>query len=189
MPPDPTDPCRPHRLMARQNALANRALAAACAQLDPGEWDAPRTGFFPSLQATLNHLFTVDHFYLDALHGGTKGFAFRATPIPLPDLADLTAAQGDLDRQLVAFCDGLRPVDLTRIVEVHRATGIQAEPLPELLVHIALHAVHHRGQAHAMLSGTTVAPPQLDEFICRGEGAERASHMAALGWSEAYLAS
>lgn len=189
MTPDPTDPCRPHRLMARQNALANVALHAACARLGPGEWAAERVSFFPSLRATLNHLYTVDIFYLDALKGGTTGFAHRDNPEPFPELADLAAAQRALDLDLVAFCDALRAPDLTRVVAVHRATGIQHEALPELLIHIALHAVHHRGQAHAMMSGSSVAPPQLDEFICRGEGFERAAQMATLGWNEEYLAS
>ncbi|TIV12034.1 MAG: damage-inducible protein DinB, partial [Mesorhizobium sp.] len=31
--------------------------------------------------------------------------------------------------------------------------------------HVFLHDIHHRGQVHAMLSGTSVAPPQLDEFL------------------------
>ena len=37
-------------------------------------------------------------------------------------------------------------------------------PLTVLLLHLFQHQIHHRGQAHAMLSGTEVAPPQLDEF-------------------------
>ncbi|OWU85150.1 damage-inducible protein DinB [Oceanicola sp. 22II-s10i] len=189
MTPDPRDPCRPHRLMARQNALANVALHAACAQLAPGEWEAERVSFFPSIRETLNHLWTVDVFYLDALHGGTTGYAHRDNPVPWPDLADLAREQRRADLSLVAFCDALTPPDLDRVVEVHRPGGFQYEALPELLLHIGLHAVHHRGQAHAMLAGTSVAPPQLDEFICRGEGNVRADQMAVLGWSEDYLAS
>jgi hypothetical protein len=29
--------------------------------------------------------------------------------------------------------------------------------------HLFQHQIHHRGQAHAMLSGTSAAPPQLGE--------------------------
>jgi hypothetical protein len=47
------------------------------------------------------------------------------------------------------------------------------------------HSVHHRGQAHAMLSATTVKPPQLDEFFAAEEAPLRASELAALGWTEA----
>jgi uncharacterized damage-inducible protein DinB len=44
--------------------------------------------------------------------------------------------------------------------------------------------VHHRGQAHAMLAGTSVAPPQLDEFFCENEAHLRAAEFADLGFSE-----
>jgi len=199
---DPHDPCRPYRLMARQNALANLRLLNACARLKPGEWEAERTSFFPSLQRTLNHLYTVDLLYIDALEGGTRGFTHRDNQVPLPALADLRAAQMALDARLVAFCDALAPGDLGRAVRIYRGpepgvarrgpvpeAHFQVEPLGETLLHVALHAVHHRGQAHAMLSGTSVAPPQLDEFVCRSEGRFRTEEMAALGWSEDYLAS
>ncbi|MDF1853950.1 DinB family protein [Pseudooceanicola sp.] len=186
---DLTDPCRPHRLTARQNALANLRLLNACARLEPGDWTAPRVGFFGSLQATLNHLYTVDLFYIDALHGGRAGFLHRDNPLPLPDLARLRAAQMQLDLRLVGFCDALKPAGLTRIVAVQRSAGVQHEPLPDLLLHLALHAVHHRGQAHTMLSATSVAPPQLDEFICRNDCVDRTAEMADLGWTEEYLGS
>jgi hypothetical protein len=35
-----------------------------------------------------------------------------------------------------------------------------------------------------MLAGTTVAPPQLDEFFCAEEAALRADDFAALGFDE-----
>jgi hypothetical protein len=35
-----------------------------------------------------------------------------------------------------------------------------------------------------MLAGTTVAPPQLDEFFCASEADLRAAEFAELGFSE-----
>src|SRR4051794_35621405 len=61
------------RAMAYNNAWANHRLLSACAALSQDEFTAPRTGFFPSLQATLNHILIVDWFYVDALEGGTLG--------------------------------------------------------------------------------------------------------------------
>ena len=54
-------------VLARANRLANHRLDAACASLSHDEWTAPRTGFFPSIAATLNHVLIVDWYYLDAL--------------------------------------------------------------------------------------------------------------------------
>ncbi|TIT88117.1 MAG: damage-inducible protein DinB, partial [Mesorhizobium sp.] len=39
------------------------------------------------------------------------------------------------------------------------------EKIGDILAHVFLHDIHHRGQVHAMLSGTSVSPPQLDEFL------------------------
>jgi len=35
-----------------------------------------------------------------------------------------------------------------------------------------------------MLSGSSIKPPQLDEFFAAAEASLRASEFAALGWSE-----
>ena len=74
--------------------------------------------------------------------------------------------------------------DLDRIVNVHRGSRIQHERIDRLLLHLFQHQVHHRGQAHAMLSATAVKPPQLDEFFAAEEAPLRAGEFAELGWSE-----
>ena len=43
--------------------------------------------------------------------------------------------------------------------------GRPRERIDAILAHLFQHQVHHRGQAHAMLAGTDVPPPQLDEFF------------------------
>ena len=62
-----------YRAFACNNAWANHRLLGACAGLTQDEFEAARTGFFPSLQATLNHIYVVDLFYVDALEGGWLG--------------------------------------------------------------------------------------------------------------------
>ena len=43
-------------------------------------------------------------------------------------------------------------------------------PLVQVLGHIFNHQTHHRGQVHALLSGTPVAPPSLDLISLTWEG-------------------
>lgn len=181
------DPLRPYRQLASNAMLANARLHAACAALRPGEWEAPRVSFFPSLRATLNHILIIDRFYLDAVQGGTLGPAAWADPLPCATIGDVAAAQQPLDRWTVDFCEGLLPSDLMRPVSIHRTGRIQTELLPDVLMHLFLHDQHHRGQAHAMLSGTSAKPPQLDEFIVGDDAAARATDLAAVGWDEARL--
>jgi uncharacterized damage-inducible protein DinB len=182
-----TDPLQPYRQLARNARLANRRLGLAIAALQPGEWQAPRTSFFPSLCATMNHIYTVDLFYIDAVQGGTLGPAAFDIEEPYPDPTALFAAQSALDQTVVSLVDALRPADLVRPVQIHRQTRIQTETLADTLMHVFLHDQHHRGQVHAMLSGTSVKPPQLDEFFMADDARFRVQDLAELGWDEAAL--
>ena len=89
-----------------------------------------------------------------------------------------------MDRRLLSVVERLDAAELRRAVAVHRGARIQHERMDRLLLHLFQHQVHHRGQAHAMLSGTSVSPPQLDEFFPAGEAPLRATEFSALGWSE-----
>ena len=161
--------------MARNNAWSNRRLHAACAQLSQADFEAPRTSFFPTLQATLNHIYTVDAYYLDGLETGGRGLELVANPIPHPRMAELAPAQRELDERLIRFCSALDAAGLEREVVLDRGDeGLTRERTHAVLAHLFVHQIHHRGQAHAMLSGTSVAPPQLDEFFLDYDLARRA---------------
>jgi uncharacterized damage-inducible protein DinB len=152
--------------LARNNAWANETLIAACLRLGPGEWGAERTSFFPSIRATMEHIHAVDLYYIDAATGGGPGprAIVEAPRFPSPEA--LAPAQAASDARLVGFCDGLMEADFARTVVTDRgAKGQFPERLDLLLLHLFQHQIHHRGQVHAMLSGTSVAPPQLDDFF------------------------
>jgi uncharacterized damage-inducible protein DinB len=68
-----------------------------------------------------------------------------------------------LDARIVAFVDALPPERLGEILAyVNMAGEANRTPLDQVLAHVFNHQTHHRGQAHAMLSSTEVAPPPLD---------------------------
>ncbi|MBO1073149.1 DinB family protein [Roseomonas marmotae] len=175
------------RAMAYNNAWANHRLLSACARLSQEEFAAERAGFFPSIQATLNHILIVDRFYIDALEGGSLGPVAWAERIPCPNMADLRPAQAEMDRRLIAWCEALDDSRVERIITVHRGSHQQRERADRLLLHLFQHQIHHRGQAHAMLSDTSVQPPQLDEFFSEGEAPLRAAEFTELGWTEAQI--
>jgi uncharacterized damage-inducible protein DinB len=172
------------RAGAYNNAWANQRLLAACAELDQAAFEAERVSFFPSLQRTLNHILTVDRYYVDALEGGTLGPAAWVNDVPCPLFADLRAAQTEIDRRLIAVCEALTPATVGRAVRMIRVNRVQIDRADRVLLHLYQHQVHHRGQAHAMLSGTQVKPPQLDEFYMTGEAHKRADELASLGTDE-----
>jgi uncharacterized damage-inducible protein DinB len=178
---------------AYNNAWANHRLLRACALLSQEEFVARRTGFFPSIKATLNHILTVDWFYMDALEREARGApphpdfrsAFFKVREPFDTCAALREAQRAADRRLIAYCRALRDADLQRMVDIDRGNGQwQRDTRQRLLAHLFEHQIHHRGQVHAMLSSSRVAPPQLDEFFPAGEAPLRAVDFAELGWTE-----
>ncbi|MCX7304482.1 MAG: DinB family protein [Hyphomicrobiales bacterium] len=151
--------------MARNSQWSNDRLYRAVLALMPGEFEAERASFFPSIRETLNHILDVDLFYFDMLeerYSGVSGARFQ----PFHDAGSIATAQAAFDRRLVLFCDRLDVQDLDRRVATDRGeAGIIPERIGDLLAHLFLHDIHHRGQVHAMLSGTSVDPPQLDEFL------------------------
>lgn len=175
-------PVSPFLTLAYANRLANARLSKACVALVPGEFAAPRTGFFPSIKATLNHILVVDWFYVDALEGGDLGTRAWQDEEPFAEPEALGAEQANVDERLIAVCTTLRnPFDEVRMTRPH---GIVIDTAQNVLLHLFSHQTHHRGQVHAMLSGTLVPPPQLDEFIMSGDAADRATDMKELGWTE-----
>jgi uncharacterized damage-inducible protein DinB len=173
------------RIQARANRLSNHRLHAAMAPLTQAEFHAPRVGFFPSLAQTLNHLLEVDLYYIGALHREKGHRAAVLAFVPIDTLAALSQQQAASDERLVAFCDSLDDAQLDAVVEMERADHIQRDRVGHVLAHLFNHQTHHRGQAHAMLSSTTISPPQLDEFMMPSEAHLRTPDMAALHWREA----
>ena len=169
---------------ARNNAWANHRLLEACAALPQGELEAPRTGFFPSLLATLNHILIVDWYYVDALEGGGLGQGAFLDEVPCKTMANLQREQAAVDGRLIALCAGLDDTALDKAVRLVRREGERIERADRVLLHLFEHQIHHRGQVHAMLSGTSAAPPQLDEFFLDQDAGVRREDLAALGWRE-----
>ena len=170
------------RRMARNNLWSNHRLHRAVLALGPGEFAAPRTSFFPSIKATLDHILSVDLYYLDMLEERGEGLALLDRFVDHADPAELADAQSRFDRRLLAFCDAIEAADLDRRVATDRGeAGSIPERIGDLLAHLFIHDIHHRGQVHAMLSGTSVAPPQLDEFFLDYDLRLREDEMTALG--------
>ncbi len=153
----------PFLTMALNNAWANATLYGAMSGLSEDAFAAERPGFFPSLKATLNHIYMVDLYYVDALEqGGAGRTVYEAGEIG--NVADLAAAQADVDLRLAAFCRGLTPEMLDEARVTDRRDGPVTEKVGPLLLHLFQHQIHHRGQAHTMVADAGIAPPQLDDF-------------------------
>jgi uncharacterized damage-inducible protein DinB len=171
------------RAMARNNAWANCRLHEACARLSAEDYKAWRTSFFPAIHLTLNHILLVDWYYLDALDNGGRRWRelYALGDEPCPSFAELRREQTAADRGLIAYCDGLTEDGVDATVVLNRPGDQQyPERAQDVLAHLFQHDIHHRGQVHAMLAGTAVSPPQLDEFFLEQDAPLRAEEMRAL---------
>ncbi|APQ12354.1 damage-inducible protein DinB [Pseudomonas oryzihabitans] len=169
---------------ACNNRWSNHRLLTACATLTPEALQASQpAAFFGSLWALLGHLLDVDLFYLDALHDQPRPYRDH----PWPDLATLMEAQAASDRRLITLCRALEPAQLTQLITLPRATGPVREQVERTLQHLFVHQLHHRGQAHALLLASGVAPPQLDEFFLAQDEPLRRAELELLGIDEEEL--
>lgn len=169
------------RAMARNNAWSNYRLHKVCAALSPQDYFKKRTSFFPSLHLTLLHILEVDWFYLDQLEAEPTERLDMDYNLPYDRLSELTVAQRAMDLRLIAYCDALTPATLQAPVVLRRSDGSRpTDPASAVLSHLFVHQIHHRGQAHAMLAGTKVPPPQLDEFFLTEDEPKRTPDLAAL---------
>lgn len=162
------------RDMARNNAYSNAHVLKACCKLNAEAFGQERVSFFPSLVATLNHILIVDRYYIAGLRGEVPDYSYFEDEIPYPVAQILRAEQERSDRELIGLCDGWQDEDLSREVRLDRGLrGVHVETIGSVLPHLFVHQIHHRGQAHAMLSGTEVPPPQLDEFFLLNDRPQR----------------
>ncbi len=173
------------RIQAHANRLANLRLHGALSSLSDAELRAPRVSFFPSLMATLEHILDVDGFYIAALWRDADVASHWDRVTPCASMPQLIERQRASDERLIAFTDTLDAARCEQEVQMPRSGGrIQRDLACHVLAHLFMHQTHHRGQVHAMLSGTQVPPPQLDEFLMASEGHLRTAEMQQLGWRE-----
>jgi len=151
--------------MAAYNRWANARLYEAEGKLSPEAFAAPRTGYFPSLLKTLNHILVGDQVWMGRLDG-TGSSITSLDQILHIDLAALKAARVAMDNRIVAYVDAVVPARLEEDLVYRTMAGDPMRTqVAQVLAHFFNHQTHHRGQAHAMLSSTEIAPPSLDLIL------------------------
>jgi uncharacterized damage-inducible protein DinB len=172
--------------LAENSLWSNDRLHTACAALSHEDYAREgRTSFFPSIHRTLTHILLVDWFYVDALERGGRGRSVFDDADPFPRLTALTLAQRAVDSRCIAYLRSLAgDAALDERVDLVFRSGVAKERAGDVLLHLFQHQIHHRGQAHAMLAGTGVPPPQLDEFFLEADERFRADELEALGMRE-----
>jgi uncharacterized damage-inducible protein DinB len=150
------------RQLAQYNAWANWRIYEACGQLSDAERKAARPCFFGSIHRTLNHILVGDRVWLSRLTAGDSGITSLDQEL-YGDFAELRAARVREDERLIGVIGRYDEAEIKGSLSYRSMEGeARRVPLVQVLGHIFNHQTHHRGQVHALLTGTPVAPPSLD---------------------------
>lgn len=160
------------RTLARYNQWANRSLYAAVGALSEAEYMKPRQAFFGSIHGTLNHNLVGDRVWMGRVTGRDSGIR-SLDQILYGDFPGLRVAREAEDAQIVNVIDAMDEPTLNTTLRYRPITGnsTMATPMRLVLGHLFNHGTHHRGQAHGLLSQTSVAPPPLDLIFYLREAA------------------
>ena len=173
-----------YRRHGAQQCLGQPSPARSLRGPEQEEFEAPRTGFFPSIKATLNHILIVDWFYVDGLEGGWLGPKAWVDRTPCATVADLQREQAAVDRRLIAVCDALTEQSLggmcasiaTRASRPSVATGCSCTSSSIRSIIAARPTPCWPARASSRPSSTS--------SISIAEAPLRAPEFAALGWTE-----
>jgi uncharacterized damage-inducible protein DinB len=157
-------------MFAAYNAWCNERLYDAAALLSDADYRADRGAFFKSVHGTLNHLLVADRIWMKRFTGEGEAPS-RLDAILFEDLSSLRQAREAEDCRIVAFVDGLSQEALAGRLRYRRASSPEEfeQPLGPALLHVFNHQTHHRGQAHALLTGLVGRAPELDLLFFQRE--------------------
>lgn len=138
------------RLLYDFNAWANHRTIEACAALAPEQFTRDLASSFRSVRDTLAHIYGAQWIWLERWHGRIPTALPSAADFP--DLETVRRRFIEIDRNLVDFAASLNADDLHRVVQFKTVAGAaHAQPLWQMLQHVANHSTYHRGQVTTLL--------------------------------------
>lgn len=138
------------RMLYEYNAWANRRTLEACSALTPEQFVQDLKSSFVSVRDTLAHIYGAEWVWLERWHGRIPSGLPSAADFP--DLETVRRRFAEMDRNLVDYAASLTSDDLQRVISYKSMAGSpSAQPLWQMLQHLANHGTYHRGQIAAML--------------------------------------
>ncbi len=144
------------RTMAAYNAEVNRRWFAAADTLTDAQRRADRGVFFGSFHATMCHLVWADMTWMHRFADWPAPVVrSEYGPTMIETWSELKATRIDLDSRIDAWAEALTQDWLD--IDLAWFSGSQQRemviPRGLLVTHMFNHQTHHRGQAHAILTG------------------------------------
>jgi len=151
-------------LMAQYNQLMNQRIIEASTKLSTDSLAENKGAFFSSVIGTLNHIMIGDILWLKKFATYPSAYASllpvnelsrpeKLDLIIFSDLVSFKEKRSTLDNILIQWCNELNEGDLDKALSYTNFKGeSHNKRLGDLLLHVFLHQVHHRGQVTTLLS-------------------------------------
>lgn len=138
------------RLLYDFNAWANQRMLDACAALTGEQFTRDLGSSFKSVRDTLAHIYGAQWVWLERWHGRVPTGLPAASDFP--DFETVKKRFAEIDRNLVDYVASLNANDVQRVIEFKTMAGTAfAQPLWQMLQHLANHGTYHRGQVTTMM--------------------------------------
>jgi uncharacterized damage-inducible protein DinB len=162
------------RLLYDFNSWANQRTLNACAALAPEQFTRDLSSSFKSVRDTLAHIYGAQWIWMERWHGRVP--AGLPAAVDFPDFETVKRRFAEIDRNLVDYVASLNADDIQRVLEFKTMAGTQiAQPLWQMLQHVANHSTYHRGQIATMLRQLGAKAESTDLIFFYRERAAKAN--------------
>jgi len=149
------------KMLYDYNRWANLRVLAACESLTLEQWGRELGHSWGSVHGLLTHMYAAETIWLARWQGDSP--RVMAQPADFPTFAELEKAWMDVELQVMDFIDICSDKTLNQDITYTNTRGETLSfPLGKLMLHLANHQTHHRGELAAMLAILDVPHPEDD---------------------------
>jgi uncharacterized damage-inducible protein DinB len=142
---------------------ANEKYLAAAEALTPEDFTRPQGHSWGSVHGMLVHMLAAEWIWLRRLLGNSPTHMFD--PQDFPSLASIRTRWSAVRAELAGFLNAQTAESLQQIVHYRNTAGKPFSlPVWQILVHLANHATHHRGELAAMYALMNT-PHEQDDWL------------------------
>lgn len=149
------------RLLYGYNRWANNRMLVACESLTLEQWGRDIGHSWGSVHGLLTHMFAAEVIWLERWKGSSPTALHQ--PAEFPTFAELEKVWVRTQLDVMDFIDSLSEKTLAHDVVYTNTRGeTHTFPLGHLMLHLANHSNHHRGELASMLAILSVSHPEDD---------------------------
>jgi uncharacterized damage-inducible protein DinB len=138
---------------------ANRRYMAVAEALTAAQLHQPHGQSWGDVHSLLVHMMSSETVWLKRWRGESPEAPLN--PAAYPTLAKLKSAWAEVEAQMMAFMESQTEESLQAVISYNNFKGEAFRvPLWQLLMHVANHDTHHRGELAAMFALMNVPHPE-----------------------------